>query len=278
MHRLAWTVADLRGVDRPGADELDVALRLRSGDPLLARHPAGARMTARMSGEPTDRVARVALSRLGEPGDPRLAALVGGARRDAAVYRLLREERDARPAWPPTSPPGCAGSTPSGDLERAATPRDPVRRAPATRSGRRSLGDLDRAEPLQRPRRRAARAVGAGTAAARTSWPTGRSRWWARARRRPTARGGRRDRRRRSPRRGSAWCRARPSASTRPRTAGALAARGPTVAVLACGVDRAYPAAHRDLLAYIADDRPGRLRAARRAAHRPSCASCPATG
>jgi DNA processing protein len=34
---------------------------------------------------------------------------------------------------------------------------------------------------------------------------------------------------------------------------GALAGRGPTVAVLACGVDRAYPAAHRDLLRYIAD-------------------------
>ena len=34
---------------------------------------------------------------------------------------------------------------------------------------------------------------------------------------------------------------------------GALAARGPTVAVLACGVDRAYPAAHRDLLTYIAE-------------------------
>jgi DNA processing protein len=34
---------------------------------------------------------------------------------------------------------------------------------------------------------------------------------------------------------------------------GALAARGPTVAVLACGVDRAYPAAHRQLLDYIAD-------------------------
>lgn len=34
---------------------------------------------------------------------------------------------------------------------------------------------------------------------------------------------------------------------------GALAARGPTVAVLACGVDRAYPATHRPLLDYIAD-------------------------
>jgi len=35
VHRLAWTVADLRRVDRPGPDELDVALRLRTGDPLM---------------------------------------------------------------------------------------------------------------------------------------------------------------------------------------------------------------------------------------------------
>jgi DNA processing protein len=34
---------------------------------------------------------------------------------------------------------------------------------------------------------------------------------------------------------------------------GALAVDGPTVAVLACGVDRAYPAAHRALLDHIAD-------------------------
>jgi magnesium chelatase family protein len=35
VHRLAWTVADLRGVEQPGVDEVDVALRLRRGDPLL---------------------------------------------------------------------------------------------------------------------------------------------------------------------------------------------------------------------------------------------------
>ena len=35
VHRLAWTVADLRGLDRPGTGELDVALRLRTGDPLM---------------------------------------------------------------------------------------------------------------------------------------------------------------------------------------------------------------------------------------------------
>jgi|SRR5680860_1080546 len=34
---------------------------------------------------------------------------------------------------------------------------------------------------------------------------------------------------------------------------GALANRGPTLAVLACGADRAYPAAHRSLIDYIAD-------------------------
>ena len=35
---------------------------------------------------------------------------------------------------------------------------------------------------------------------------------------------------------------------------GALAGRGPTVAVLACGVDVAYPRAHDGLLGRIADD------------------------
>jgi magnesium chelatase family protein len=35
VHRLAWTLADLRGATRPGVEELEVALRLRSGEPLL---------------------------------------------------------------------------------------------------------------------------------------------------------------------------------------------------------------------------------------------------
>ena len=34
---------------------------------------------------------------------------------------------------------------------------------------------------------------------------------------------------------------------------GALSRRGPTVAVLACGADRAYPSAHRALIDYVAD-------------------------
>lgn len=35
VHRLAWTVADLRGLDLPGLGEVDTALRLRTGEPLL---------------------------------------------------------------------------------------------------------------------------------------------------------------------------------------------------------------------------------------------------
>jgi magnesium chelatase family protein len=34
VHRLAWTLADLYGLARPDIAELDVALRLRAGDPL----------------------------------------------------------------------------------------------------------------------------------------------------------------------------------------------------------------------------------------------------
>nr|WP_309504896.1 ATP-binding protein [Nocardioides sp. CGMCC 1.13656] len=37
VHRLSWTVADLRRLDRPGLDEVETALRLRVGEPLLLR-------------------------------------------------------------------------------------------------------------------------------------------------------------------------------------------------------------------------------------------------
>ena len=59
---------------------------------------------------------------------------------------------------------------------------------------------------------------------------------------------------------------------------GALAVDGPTVAVLACGVDRAYPAVHERLLERIAA-RPGWCSAStRRAACRPGTGSWSATG
>ena len=38
VHRLAWTVSDLLALDRPGLAELEVALRLRTGEPLRLDH------------------------------------------------------------------------------------------------------------------------------------------------------------------------------------------------------------------------------------------------
>ncbi|MFC7496154.1 MULTISPECIES: YifB family Mg chelatase-like AAA ATPase [unclassified Nocardioides] len=35
VHRLSWTIADLRRLDRPGLEEVETALRLRTGEPLL---------------------------------------------------------------------------------------------------------------------------------------------------------------------------------------------------------------------------------------------------
>ncbi len=38
VHRLAWTIADLDGVDSPGFAQLDAAVRLRTAEPLLDAH------------------------------------------------------------------------------------------------------------------------------------------------------------------------------------------------------------------------------------------------
>ena len=66
------------GEDVPGRDSVEVAVRLRAGEPLRRRHcprrcdeerPVTAPVT------PEERLARVALNAIGEPGDPRLARL-----------------------------------------------------------------------------------------------------------------------------------------------------------------------------------------------------------
>ena len=36
VHRIAWTIADLRALDSPGLAEVSVALLLRAGEPLMA--------------------------------------------------------------------------------------------------------------------------------------------------------------------------------------------------------------------------------------------------
>ena len=90
MHRIAWTVADLHGVQVPGLEELDVALRLRYGRAADAEQPQPGAIEMNSEDE---RLARAALSRLTEPGEPRLGALVSelGAVR---LHRMLAEERD----------------------------------------------------------------------------------------------------------------------------------------------------------------------------------------
>ena len=70
----------------------------------------------------------------------------------------------------------------------------------------------------------------------------------------------------------------RPSASTRRLTAARSPSRGPTVAVLACGADRAYPSAHRSLIDYIADVGLGVWEAAPGVCAEAHLVSLPATG
>src|SRR3954454_651350 len=197
----------------------------------------------------SDRIARAALCRLGEPGDPRLAALVDdlGAER---VYAVLREEREASGMATEVAA-RLQDLDPEADLRRAGTAG--IRfRVPGDEEWPEQLADLDRAGPLN----------GRGGA------PLG---LWVRG-------AGRLD---------EVCARSVAVVGSRSATTygvgvagemadhltdagvtvisgaafgidqaahrGALAGGGPTVAVLACGVDRAYPAAHRQLLAYIAD-------------------------
>ncbi|MDQ3616706.1 MAG: DNA-processing protein DprA [Actinomycetota bacterium] len=197
----------------------------------------------------SDRVARAALSRLVEPGDTRLARLVGqlGA---ARVYDLLRAEEDIAGVYTDVAA-RLRGLDPERELEEAASrgirficpgdPEWPIR-----------LDDLDRAEPLQ----------------GRGGVPLG---LWARG---PLSLGD-------ACRMSAAVVGSRSATSYGTQVASeiaaalasegvgvvsgaafgidqaahraALAMKGQTVAVLACGVDRPYPAAHKQLLDYIVD-------------------------
>jgi DNA processing protein len=196
-----------------------------------------------------ERVARVALSRLSEPGDVRLAALVAelGAVR---VHDLLRSEQDVAGVYTDVAA-RLRGLDPEGDLQRAAAagirfvcPGDP--------EWPEQLADLDHVQAVQSrggaplglwvrgplelstALRRSVAVVGSRSA---TSYGAGVASDIAA------------DLGRRSLTVVSGAAFGIDQADHR----GALAVRGPTVAVLACGVDRAYPAAHKNLLDYIAD-------------------------
>ncbi len=197
----------------------------------------------------SDRLARVALGRVGEPGDPRLAALVAelGA---LEVLSYLRDERDTTGLVTDVAE-RVQGLDPAADLERAdregfrfvcpGDPEWPVRLDDLDRAGhlhRRGgaplglwLRGTGRLDPLVERSvavvgSRSATTYGAGVAGEMSAHLAGEAVTVVS---------------------GAAF--GIDQAAHR----GALAARGPTVAVLACGVDRAYPTAHRDLLAYVAE-------------------------
>lgn len=197
----------------------------------------------------SERLARAALSRLSEPGDTRLSTLVArlGVVR---VYDALCDEQDVDGVYNDVAS-RLRGLDPAREIEEAAArgirflcPEDPEWPA--------SLADLDRAEPLQG---RGGMPLGL--------WAKGPLRLDDACRRSAAVVGSR----------SATTYGAAVSSDIAAHLAGqgvtvvsgaafgidqashrgALALKGPTVAVLACGVDRAYPSAHRNLLDYIAD-------------------------
>jgi len=196
-----------------------------------------------------ERLARVALGRLGEPGDPRLAALVvdlGAAR----VAEHLRSEQDVTGLATDVAA-RLRGLDPAGDLERAA--REGIRFVcPGDEEWPPRLADLDHAAQLN----------GRGGAPLGL-WVRGAGRLDALVDRAVSVVGSRSATTYGAGVAGEIAAELTTAGVTVVSGAaygidqaahrGALAARGPTVAVLACGVDRAYPAAHRDLLRYVAD-------------------------
>ena len=197
----------------------------------------------------SERSARAALSRLSEPGDIRLSTLVDrlGAER---VFDLLRDEQDVAGVYTDVAA-RLRGLDPDGELERAGEAG--IRFiCPGDAEWPGSLADLDRAEPL----------------AGRGGTPLG---LWARGplslaracgravsvvgSRSATTYGAAVASDLAAALAAEEVCVVSGAAFGIDQAAhrGALAAKGPTVAVLACGVDRAYPAAHKNLLDYIGD-------------------------
>ena len=197
----------------------------------------------------SERLARVALSRLSEPGDVRLAGLVSelGAER---LFDLLRGEQDVAGVYTDVAT-RLRGLDPEQDL-RDAQAQGIRFVCPDDEEWPAVVDDLGAAEPLQQrggvplglwvkgplrldeASRRAAAVVGSRSA---TTYGGGVASTLA------------------AHLAGHGMTVVSGAAFGIDQAAhrGALAMSGPTVAVLACGVDRAYPSAHRNLLDYIAD-------------------------
>ena len=195
-----------------------------------------------------DRLARLALSKLGEPGDLRLGGLVAelGA---ARLYDALLAGRDAGGLQGDIAA-RLEGIDPQRDLDRAG--RRGIRWiVPGDPEWPTQLDDLEAGEPLQEmggvPLGLWVRGplqlhelvdpvaiVGCRSA---TTYGTDQAAELAAG----------------LARAGSAVISGAAFGIDQAAHRGALAGDGPTVAVLACGVDRAYPAAHQQLLDHLAD-------------------------
>jgi len=196
-----------------------------------------------------DRLARLVLSKVFEPGDARVAELVTHLGAEA-LLTSLRDQQDVAGLLTDASERLAAADDAQRDLDRAArlgirwvVPGDPEWPS--------SLDDLDAAETLDRTGgaplgvwvrgsvRLSELAAPVAIVGARSATTYGEAAAAELAAEVTRA--------------GSAVVSGAAYGIDQAAHRGALAARGPTIAVLACGADRVYPAAHRELLAHLAE-------------------------
>lgn len=202
-----------------------------------------------MTADTDDRLARAALCRLAEPGDPKIGQLVQdmGA---VALYESLLQQRDPGEGVYESVASRLMTLDPTTDLQRAA--RAGIRFVvPGDDEWPTQLDELARCEPLQRrggvplglwakgPLRLdevtdSVAVVGSRSATAYGTDVAG-------------------DLSLHLAEQGVCVVSGAAFGIDQAAHRGALAARGKTVAVLACGVDRPYPAAHANLLSYIGE-------------------------
>ena len=195
-----------------------------------------------------ERLARLALSMLGEPGDLRMARLVADLGAEQLYAGLLdgRDPRGMRTTWPAGSRTSSPSATSSGPHAAASAGS-----SRATRSGRRRSTTSTTVEPLQAsggaplglwvrgPLRLDALPAPVAVVGARSATTYGTDvaaelgAGLARA--------------------GATVVSGAAFGIDQAAHRGALAGDGPTVAVLACGADRAYPAAHQRLLDHLGE-------------------------
>lgn len=195
-----------------------------------------------------ERLARVALGRLAEPGDPRVASLVAelGA---VTLYDHLRSQRDERGLLTDVAA-RLDGMDPAADLDRAT--RWGIRYLiPTDEEWPRQVDDLGRVEPVQQrggpplglwvrgPLRLDQLAESVAIVGARSATTYGTQVAADLAAQVGSA--------------GTGVVSGAAFGIDQAAHRGSLAMRAPSVSVLACGVDMAYPAAHRQLLDHLAE-------------------------